>query len=90
MLSAPAPPLSVSLPAPPSSVSLPPRPERELFPALPVRMFASSLPVPLMFPGPVSVRFSKLAVSVRVSEVSTVSVPAPRPSVTTSFALSAT
>ena len=56
----------VSAPAPPSS---------RLLPLLPVMMLASPLPVPLMSPLPVSVRFSTLAASVKVTEDWTVSLP---------------
>ncbi len=90
MLSAPTPPLRVSLPSPPLIVSSPPRPDSELFPSLPVMTLASSLPVPFTSAAPVSVRFSKLAPSVRVAEDSTWSVPAPAASVSVSAALSTT
>ena len=78
----------VSAPAPPSSVSLPPPPVSTLMPLLPVMTLASPLPVPLMLALPVRVRFSTLAPSVKLTDDCTVSVPALSASVTTSPTLS--
>jgi len=48
----------LSAPAPPSSVSAPSAPMSVLAPVLPMMTLASSLPVPERFFVPVSVRFS--------------------------------
>ncbi|PLX37314.1 MAG: hypothetical protein C0606_10950 [Hyphomicrobiales bacterium] len=58
ILSAPAPPSSVSLPPLPTSVSSLDPASRLLLPELPVSVLALLLPVASMLPVPVSVRFS--------------------------------
>ena len=89
-MSFPKPPISVSAPSPPLSVSLPAPPSSTFTPVLPVKTLFSVLPVPLMANDPVSVRFSTFADRIRLMLLSTVSVPAPAASVTTSPTLSTT
>jgi hypothetical protein len=65
----------VSLPAPPAIASAPAPPSRRFAPVLPVSTLSSALPVPLMSAVPVRTRFSTLAPSAWLIELSTVSVP---------------
>ncbi len=80
----------VSKPLPPVSVSLPRPPFRRLDPMLPVIALSRPLPVPSMAALPVRTRFSTWSERVWPTALSTVSVPSPEFSVTTSAALSTT
>ena len=56
-------------------VSAPALPSSRLSPSLPSSTFFRALPVPSMSPLPVRVRFSRLAPSTKLTELSTVSFP---------------